>query len=83
MNPLILSQENLVGWYTGVAPQRLATFRLQPKLRVMRHCYKSVISLKISEYETTPYPLDDDTKRNLRKNLQPTFSALEAVDVRH
>lgn len=75
INPLILTQEDFVGWYTDGSLKRLAAFRVEARSRLMRRFFDPRIYLKINEFETTPYPLRDEIKRNLEKNMEHPFSS--------
>jgi len=76
VNPLILSQEDFVGWYKGDSLKRLAKFRVEARGRLARRFFKPRISLKLSEFEISPYPVDEGIKRSLEENMQHPFSSV-------
>ena len=77
INPLILNQADLVGWYTDSALKRVATLRVVVKPEPwLQYFFNSNVVLKISEYKVTPYPVDDTFKQNLRVGLYPMFHSV-------
>ncbi|MDM8562761.1 hypothetical protein QUF54_05345, partial [Candidatus Marithioploca araucensis] len=73
INPLILNQADLVGWYTETALKRVATLRvvIKPEKLWLQYFFNTNLALKISENKITPYPVDDT--QNLRTGLYPMF----------
>jgi hypothetical protein len=75
INPLILTQEDFVGWYTGDGPIRPASFRVEARSRLMQRFFEPRISLKISEFKVSPYPVHDEFKQSVETNLHHPFSS--------
>jgi hypothetical protein len=75
INPLILNQADLLGWYTEATLKRIATLRvvIKPEKLWLQYFFNTHIALKISENKITPYPVDDTVKQNLRTALYPMF----------
>jgi len=77
INPLILEQKSLINWYLKTELQRVATLRVvvKPDLGI-QYIFDTNITLKISEYKTTPYPIDDMVKQNLLTGFYPMFHSI-------
>jgi len=77
INPLILEQKSLISWYLKTELQRVATLRVVVKPDLWtQYLFDTNIILKISEYKTTPYPIDDMVKQNLQTGFYPMFHSI-------
>jgi hypothetical protein len=76
VSPLMLTQEDFVGWYKGDNLKRLAKFRVEARGRLARRFFKPSISMKISEFAVSPYPVHEGIKRSLEENMQHPFSSV-------
>jgi hypothetical protein len=73
LNPLILTQSDLAGWFTDSPVPRVSSLRLTLRSGAMRYFFKPEISVEIAEFGVTPHSLDEPVKQNLRENVRSTF----------
>jgi hypothetical protein len=84
INPLILSKDDLYQWYIEEETlKHISTLRVVIKPEPLLEYFFNTnmllnpnIVLKINEYQTIPYPIDDTIKQNLRNSLYYMFHSI-------
>ncbi|RKZ53141.1 MAG: hypothetical protein DRR16_00070 [Candidatus Parabeggiatoa sp. nov. 3] len=65
INPLILTQADMKKWYKNQPLKQVATLRVVIKPDWLQYLFKNTIEFSVSEFEVTPYPIDERVKQEI------------------
>lgn len=75
INPLILSQSDFIGWYTGMPLKRVANLRVVVTPEWLQNFFQTDVAVTISESPVTPSVLADNVNQKLLGTFYPMFSS--------